>query len=53
MLYTIPSMPGSSGSPIFDVYGRVIGVNFAGYLETQSFNFGIQPKQIKNFLNNN
>ena len=53
MLYTIPSMPGSSGSPIFDVYGRVIGVNFAGYLGTQSFNFGIQPQQIKNFLSNN
>lgn len=53
MLYTIPAMPGSSGSPIFDVYGRVTGVNFAGYTGTQSFNFGIQPQQIKKFLKGN
>lgn len=53
MLYTIPAMPGSSGSPIFDIYGRVVGVNFAGYTGTQSFNFGIQPQQIKKFLEGN
>lgn len=53
MLYTIPAMQGSSGSLIFNVYGRVTGINFAGYTGTQSFNFGIQPQQIKKFLKGN
>lgn len=51
MLYTIPALPGSSGSPIYDIYGRVIGVNFASFYGEQNFNWGIQPQQIKNFLN--
>ena len=38
ILYTIPALPGSSGSPIFDKYGRLLAVNFAGFLNTQNFN---------------
>lgn len=50
MLYTIPALQGSSGSPIFDEYGQLISVNYAGVTNSQSFNFGIQAKKIKAFL---
>lgn len=50
VMYTIPVLPGSSGSPVFDEYGRVILVNFAGMTGTQGFNYGIQPEKIKIFL---
>lgn len=50
LLYTIPALPGSSGSPIFDQFGRVISVNFAGVRNSQSFNYGIQPHKIEVFL---
>ena len=53
LLYTIPALPGSSGSPIFDKFGRVVAVNFAGMSGTQSFNYGIQTQKIKDFLKNN
>ena len=50
LMYTIPTLPGSSGSPVLDDRGRLVSVNFAGMTETQGFNYGIQPKQIKTFL---
>jgi S1-C subfamily serine protease len=50
LMYTIPTLPGSSGSPVMDDKGRLVSVNFAGMTETQSFNYGIQPGQIKSFL---
>jgi V8-like Glu-specific endopeptidase len=53
LMYTIPTLPGSSGSPVMDDKGRLVSVNFAGMSETQSFNYGIQPKQIKSFLEEN
>lgn len=43
MLYSIPTLPGSSGSPIIDKWGRLVAVNFAKISDTQSFSFGI-PK---------
>ena len=51
IMYTIPSLPGSSGSPVVDEHGELVAVNFAGVTGTQGFNYGIQIKRVKQFLN--
>jgi V8-like Glu-specific endopeptidase len=51
VMYTIPVLHGSSGSPVLNQWGEVVAVNFAGLDGTQSFNFGIPLKQIRKFLN--
>ena len=48
--YSIPAMPGSSGSPIVDDRGRLIAVNFAGSSGSDNFNFGIPLMRILAFL---
>lgn len=53
LMYTIPTLPGSSGSPVLDEKGRLVSVNFAGITGTQSFNYGIQPQRIRAFLKEN
>ena len=52
IMYTIPSLPGSSGSPVVNEYGKLVAVNFAGVPGTQSFNYGIQVKRVRQFVNN-
>ena len=52
IMYTIPSLPGSSGSPVVNEYGKLVAVNFAGVTGTQSFNYGIQVKRVRQFVNN-
>ena len=51
IMYTIPSLPGSSGSPVVDEYGHLVAVNFAGVTNTQSFNYGIVLERVKAFVN--
>lgn len=50
LLYSIPTMQGSSGSPLFDEEGTFRGVNFAKATLNDDFNFGIPTNLIKNFL---
>ena len=52
IMYTIPSLPGSSGSPVVNEQGKLAAVNFAGVTGTQSFNYGILIKRVKQFINN-
>lgn len=51
LLYTIPVLPGSSGSPVIDKWGNLVAVNFAGMRNTQSFNYGIPVYKLYEFLN--
>ena len=50
IVYSIPAMEGSSGSPIVDEYGNLIAVNFAGSKGSDNFNFGIPMLRILTFL---
>jgi V8-like Glu-specific endopeptidase len=49
ILYTIPALGGSSGSPVVDKWGNLIGVNFASLTGSQSFNFAIPVYELLRF----
>lgn len=42
--------PGASGSPIFDVYGNLVGILHAGHIHTQGFNYGIRSVYLSSLL---
>ena len=50
LLYSIPAIQGSSGSPVIDAKGNVVGVNFAKLRGTDNFNFGIPLNKIRCFM---
>lgn len=50
MMYSIPTLQGSSGSPVLDQYGNFVAVNFAGLNGTQGFNYGIKGKYLRQLL---
>ncbi|WP_353333252.1 S1 family peptidase [Bacteroides sedimenti] len=50
LLYSIPTLQGSSGSPVIDEYGNLVAVNFAKLSGTDNFNFGIPVEKIKDFM---
>lgn len=50
VLYSIPTMQGSSGSPVIDSKGRLVAVNFAKLRGSDNFNFGIPMNKIAAFL---
>lgn len=50
MMYTIPTLHGSSGAPVVDEYGNFVGINFAGIGSTQNFNYGVKAKYLRKLL---
>ena len=46
IMYTIPSLPGSSGSPIINQKGEVIAINTSGIRGSDSFNSGVRVKHL-------
>lgn len=42
ILYTIPTLHGSSGSPVLNDNGMLVAINYAGFDSTQGFNYGVK-----------
>lgn len=51
IMYSIPALPGSSGSPVVNLQGQLVAINFAGLNGTQNFNYGIRVKYLKSLIN--
>ncbi len=52
LMYSIPALPGSSGSPVVNAQEELVAINFAGINITQNFNYGIPVKFLQELLNN-
>ena len=50
IMYSIPTLPGSSGSPVVNKKGELVAVNFAGLSGTQNFNYGIRVSYLNKLL---
>lgn len=50
LMYSIPALPGSSGSPVVNHAGELVAVNYAGLNGTQSFNYGVRVKHLRDLL---
>lgn len=50
IMYSIPALPGSSGSPVVNQDGELCAINYAGLSETQSFNYGIRTQHLRNLI---
>ena len=51
LMYSIPTLPGSSGSPVVNKKGELVAINYAGLTGTQSFNYGIRVKYLNQLIN--
>ena len=51
IMYSIPTLPGSSGSPVINHQGELVAVNFAGLNGTQNFNYGVRIKFLQELIN--
>lgn len=50
LMYSIPTLPGSSGSPVVNHMAQLVAINYAGLNGTQNFNYGIRVKHLRNLM---
>ncbi len=50
IMYSIPALHGSSGSPVVNLQGQLVAINYAGLNGTQNFNYGIRVKYLRNLM---
>jgi len=50
-VHTITTLPGSSGSPILNNEGKVVGVNYAMLKDAEVFKFGVKAKFLEDLVN--
>lgn len=50
IVYSIPAVQGSSGSPVIDENGDLVAINFAALNGSDNFNFGVPMIRILTFL---
>lgn len=47
VLYSVPMLPGSSGSPVFNKKGQIVAINYCGYTSKDNFNYGILSSHLR------
>lgn len=52
VLYSVPMLPGSSGSPVFNKKGQIVAINYCGYTSKENFNYGITSNHLRQMINN-
>lgn len=52
LMYSIPALQGSSGSPVVNRKGELVAVNYAGITGTQGFNYGIRVRYLRELIEN-
>lgn len=50
LMYSIPTLPGSSGSPVVNHMAQLVAINYAGLNGTQNFNYGIRVKYLRKLI---
>lgn len=53
ILYSIATLPGSSGSPVLNRRGQIVAVNYAGIRVGQNFNYGVRAKHLYELIHEN
>lgn len=47
VLYSVPMLPGSSGSPVFNKKGQIVAINYCGFTSKDNFNYGILSNHLR------
>lgn len=51
VMYSVPTLAGSSGSPIINEWGDLVAINYAKVNDYQGFSFGIPVRKLWHFYN--